>query len=235
MTKKSPRKTRSDKGQVQLNYRDFDSLHWIAEQYAARLDQLQTLLGRKAGRGAKTEGVISENAARLVVSRWKRAHLAEYKRFVVEEPGWVWLTAHGLSELGLGYKAYEPSLGKQEHLFEVNVVRLRLEKADPDGTWRSERSLRAGVSYVKGDAPIHMPDATWKTEKGTAAIEVELSPKKPEVLHKILNALTSTYLQVWYYVTDETRHGILAARNHFDEITANSIHVFPLPRWEDDE
>ena len=73
MEEKQTRKPRSDKGRVQLRERDLTSLRWIAEQYAVRLDQLRNLLGRDAGRGAKEKGVISENAVRLVVSRWKRA------------------------------------------------------------------------------------------------------------------------------------------------------------------
>src|SRR6266568_8461087 len=46
--KKARRKTRCDKGQIQLTDRDLWVLHWIAEQYAARLDQVQNLLGQEA-------------------------------------------------------------------------------------------------------------------------------------------------------------------------------------------
>lgn len=233
---KRPRKTRSDKGRVQLRDRDLTSLRWIAEEYAIRLDQLQQLLGREAGPGSKEEDFISDNAARLVVARWKRAHLAEYRKFLVEDPGWVWLTAHGLQELGLPYKVYEPSLSKLEHLFMVNEVRLMLETQQPDGTWRSEREMRAGVSYIKGDAPAHMPDAEYITRDGIVAIEVELSAKKPAELQRVLRELTDAYSQVWYYVTDTTRKGLLAAKERLDPVTANSILVLTHPQWvEEDE
>jgi len=235
MPMEKKRKTRADKGFVRLRDRDLKSLSWIAEQYAVCLDQLQRLLGREAGRGAKEEDFISENAARLVVARWKRARLVEYRKFTVEDPAWVWLTAHGLQELGLGYKAYEPSVSKLEHFFMVNEVRLMLEEEQPSGRWRSERELRAGVSYIKGDAPAHMVDGTWTTGEGTAGIEVELSPKKPAELQRILRELTATYPQVWYYVTDATRSGVLAARKQFDEITARSILVLTHPQWVEDE
>jgi hypothetical protein len=235
MEKKQPRKTRSDKGRVQLRDRDVMSLRWIAQQYAIRHDQLQRLLGREAGRGAKEEDFISENAARLVVARWKRARLVEYRKFTVEDPGWIWLTAHGLQELGLAYKAYEPSLAKLEHLFMVNEVRLMLEEKQLDGEWRSERELRAGVSYVKGDAPAHMVDAEWISQEGTAAIEVELSAKKPTELQRILHELTATYSLVCYYVTDDTRNGVLAAQQRLDPIDAKSILVLTHPQWEEDE
>src|SRR5947207_13125317 len=135
MEKKPPRKTRSDKGRVQLPDRDLRSLRWIAEQYAIRLDQLQRLLGWEAGRGAKEEEYISENAARLVVARWKRARLVEYRKFTVEDPSWTWLTAHGLQELDLGYNVSEPTLPKLKHLFMFNQVRMQLEERQHRGMW----------------------------------------------------------------------------------------------------
>ena len=180
------RKRRSDHGQVQLTDRDLWVLPWIAQQAAIRLDQVQNLLGREAGRGAKEEGWISENAARLVVNRWRRAKLVEYKKITVEEPGWVWLTTTGLHAFELPYKLYEPSLARLEHLFAVNEVRLELERRGPAGTWQSERELRTGRTYSKGESFAHLPDALYLTQEGTIGIEVELTPKKPGDLQGIL-------------------------------------------------
>ena len=73
MQGKQPRKTRRDKGRIQMRRRDLNTLPWIGEQGAARLDRVQALLSREAGRGAKEEGWIGESATRLVVNRWELA------------------------------------------------------------------------------------------------------------------------------------------------------------------
>lgn len=231
--KHDPRKGRSDQGSVHLTDRDLMALRWIAQQYAVRLDQLQRLLGRDAGPGAKEEEWISENAVRLVVARWKRIRLALYKKFTVEDPGWVWLTAHGLRELGHPFKFYEPSLWQLEHLFMINEIRLMLEEEQPAGRWKSERELRAGISYAH--APSHQVDGLWTTGEGVTAIEVELTPKKPAEVDRILRDLTASYPQVCYYVNDATRNGVLAARNHLDTLTAKSVLVQTHPQAEEEE
>jgi hypothetical protein len=211
------------------------SLYWIAEEYAARLDQLQRVLGHQIDCDAKDEHGMSENATRLIVNRWKRAHLVEYRKFTAEDPGWVWLTAHGMWQLGLPYKAYEPSLSKLEHRFMVNEVRLMLEEELPNGSWLCKRDVRAVVSSIKGHAPSHLPDAEFVTKEGTIAIEVELSAKKPAELQRVLQELTAIYSQVWYYVTDATRNSLLAAKERLDPVTANSIVVWMHPQWEEDK
>ncbi|SRR6266487_2126167 len=235
LQKKSERKVRSDKGHVQLTDRDQWALRWIAEQYAVRLDQIQNLLGRQAGRGAKEDGEITENAARLVVNRWKRAKLVEYKKITVEDPGWVWLTATGLHAFELPYKMYEPSLAKLTHLFAVNEVRLQLEDERSDGTWKSERVLRAGLAHAKGDVLPHLPDALYTMRTGTAAIEVELTPKKPADLQIILEELTENYSQVWYFVADAAYNGVVAAQKRLNELLAERICVSPCPGWHDED
>jgi len=233
-TKAQERKERSDKGRVQLTDRDQWALRWVAQQYAVRLDQVQNLLGREAGRGAKEEGMISENAARLVVNRWKRAKLAEYRKITVEDPGWVWMTAHGLQEFALPYKMYEPSLAKLDHLFHVNEVRLMLEDERLGGTWRSERAMRAGMTYTKGDTFPHLPDAVLTTAEGPIAIEVELTPKKPADLLAIVQELAQTYDQVWYFTTDETHNGLLAAKRRLEQEVAERVVVRRSPGCDGD-
>ena len=227
LQKKLERKERSDKGHVQLTDRDQWALQWIAEQYATRLDQVQNLLGRQSGRGAKEEGLISENAARLVVNRWSRAKLVEYKKITVEDPGWVWLTVAGLHAFELPYKMYEPSLAKLAHLFAVNEVRLQIEDERSDGTWKCERRLRTGLTYVKGDTPAHLPDALYVTREGVIAIEVELTPKKPMDLQFILQELAEMYSQVWYFVTDTAHKGVVGAKNRLNESLAERIFIRP--------
>lgn len=235
MQSKQPRKTRRDKGRIQMRRRDLNTLPWIGEQGATRLDQVQALLSREAGRGAKEEGWIGESATRLVVNRWELAGLVKRKKFLVEEPGWIWLTTRALHELELPFKQYVPSLGTLGHLFAVNEVRLLLEEEWPNGKWKSERRLRSELAYAKENSLHHSPDAEFTTEDGTAAIEVEISPKKPFELQNILRELAERYYQVWYYVTDETRNAVISAKQRLDIHLAERIIVLNCPGMDDTE
>jgi len=203
---------RSDKGNVLVTGRDWRVLLWIAEQYAVRLDQVQYLLGRDAGKGAKVAGQISQNAARLVVARWKRAGLADCKKILAYEPSWIWVTAKGLHELDLPFKPYIPSLARLEHLHAVNRARLTIKRQHPGYVWYSERELRVEMVYEKGVTFPHLPDGLLETDKGEIAIEVELTLKKPAELQAILLELAQNYDEVWYFVTKVTCDAVVAAR-----------------------
>ena len=216
---------RSDKGNVLVTRRDWTTLQWIGEQYVVRLDHVQTLLGRMAGKGAKVPGQISRNAARLVVARWMRAGLVHSRKILAYEPPWVWVTAKGLQELGLPFKPYTPSLARLVHLGCINAVRLRLERQYPDDVWYSERELRADMVYEKGATFPHMPDGLLETEAGDIAIEVELTAKKPEVLQAILQELVQEYAQAWYFVNQETYDAVQSARNRGGSFLKERVQV----------
>ena len=217
---------RSDKGGVLVTHRDWIVLMWIAEQYAARLDQVQYLLGQRAGRGAKVEGQISRNAARLVIARWQRAGLAESRKILAYTPSWVWITAKGLHELGCAFKAYAPSLARLEHLYAVNRIRLYLEKLHPEAKWFSEREYRADMIYKKGVSFAHIPDGVLETDKGDIAIEAELTVKKPAELQAILRELANNYHEVWYFANKETYEALATARKKLDPSLAQRILIF---------
>jgi hypothetical protein len=220
--------TRSDKGNVVVTGRDWFVLQWIGEQYAARLDHVQSLLGHEAGKGVKVAGQISRNAARQVVGRWKRAGLADAKKILADEPAWVWLTARGLHELGLAFKPYTPSLARLEHLHRVNQVRMALEEQRPDDVWFSEREFRADMVYEKGVILPHIPDGILETQRGDIAIEVELTVKKPADLEAILRELARDYVQVWYFATTETRDAVRAARKRIGASCEERVLIHSL-------
>ncbi len=101
----------------------------------------------------------------------------------------------------------------------VNSVRLMIQ--DDEDEWISERDIRAGKFYAKG-ASGHTPDAILRTGNDTIAIEVELTQKRPDDLHKIMHTLLNAwneetfaylYTDVWYYVTDAAiEKALLAAK-----------------------
>jgi hypothetical protein len=101
---------------------------WIAHQYAARFDQVQELLSLHPGKPMKDE-LISEAVTRDQVTRWRKAGWVEYKRFLAEGPGWVWLTRKGLQTIGLDalYTSKAPAATRLHHIYAVNEVRLIVE------------------------------------------------------------------------------------------------------------
>jgi hypothetical protein len=86
-----PTKTRRHKGSTLLSPRDRWAFHWIAEQYALSLEQLQWLLGLRAGHGAKNAHRISQSAARQVLALWQKLGYIEQKNIFTDFPAWIWL------------------------------------------------------------------------------------------------------------------------------------------------
>src|SRR5947209_4624102 len=68
---------------IRLSSRDLAVLRWVSEQYAVRLDQLAVLLG------------LGVRSARRVAERLAAAGLVERRRFLVDEPLWLWVTPRG--------------------------------------------------------------------------------------------------------------------------------------------
>jgi hypothetical protein len=222
---------RRDKGKKLIKPRDLIVLLWIAQQYAARLDQVQELLNRMPGRGGRkvSPGGLTLSAALQVVGRWVALGLVEYRRIYDGEPGWVWLTPYGLSVLQLPFARLSPKESTLTHLYHINRVRLELERRHPEYEWASERTLRAAQPRREEGAKIpHVPDAQVYTPK-LVTVEVERSPKSPRELDEIFTELlivgaprTSgeaplTSNTVWYFVWPQTRTSIEGARDRLPE------------------
>lgn len=207
----SARKTRADKGLVRITERDIAVLTWIGEQYAVRFDTLQKLLGRRAGEssnGVAEEGKIAVRNVRRILKRWQDMKLVQYRKFLHNEPGWVWLTGKGLREIGFAYRVYTPSAVSLRHFHHVNEVRLRLEKSYEDRlTWKCERALREEYEQLS-DAEQrhhHVTDADITVDGKLIGIEVELTQKSSKRLVEIISKLTKQYPAVWYFVNDATQ------------------------------
>jgi len=235
-------KTRRDKGKKLIKARDRIVLPWIAQQYAARLDQVQVLLSRMPGKGGRPVSPtgLTLSAVLQVVARWVELGLVEYERGDADEPGWVHLTALGLRRLGLPYAPLTPAPGSHQHLFHINRVRLDLERRHPTYQWISERTLRAALPRrAEGVTVPHLPDAQVWTPK-PVAVEVERSPKSPGELDAILTELLIAgvpavggeapllYTTVWYFVRSNTRASIEAARSRLPEAYRTRVKIYSL-------
>ena len=239
-TNRSPKK-RSDAGQTLWTDRDEFALNWIGQQYGIRLDQLQWLLGRYAGRGAARPDWISEGAARDVVTRWKRAGWVKVKRIRAHEPFWIWPTRLWLRKVGLPYTyrdLEQSGLDDLKHLSALNEIRLHLIDDDEGTVWISERELLQGVVRNTGRALLHRPDAEiYWTDGLISAVEAELSTKKPFELAENLMELIrgeeylrlkidygvrsaramstryqSRYSEIWYFAPEKVRKQVRRAR-----------------------
>lgn len=215
---RKPRKERSDKGLVMATRRDLYCIAWMAEQYAARSDQIRRLLSKFPDKEKpfKQDGLIAETTVRDQIDRWKRAGWVEYKRVLADEPGYAWVTRRGLQLVGLDdiYTARMPASTRLGHIYAVNQLRLGL---DEKYTWRSERSYRAQQDRnnkgKKSLGPI--PDGLITTKIGVVAIEAEISAKKADEMKakliRLVRYIVSTpplgygpaFPAIWFYVPTE--------------------------------
>ncbi|MGH2505857.1 MAG: hypothetical protein ACRDHZ_00320 [Ktedonobacteraceae bacterium] len=252
------RKTRRDKGTIMATPRDLHIIAWIAHQYACRQDHLRELLSREAGAPTKDD-LIALSTLKDQIDRWQKAGWVEYKRYLAGEPGWAWVTRAGLHLVGLDdlYLGKAPAPVRYHHIWAVNEVRLfwwdnddveEDEENKIEAEWISERQLRAEMTVVK-KRPDHIPaaiqiaegmipDAVIIGKRWVAALEIELTPKKPEdtreKLERLCRAtyrLTSTgreyiYNNIHFYVPSRgMQQHIERARAHLDEMDKARVEV----------
>lgn len=235
-------KERRDKGKKLIKRRDRVVLPWIAEQYAAGIDQVQELLSRMPGRGGKPVSAtgLTMSAVLQVIDRWVTLGLVVYRRIYEGEPGWIHLTSFGLRTLHLPYTMLTPAESTLPHLYNINRVRLDMERRHPDFRWISERALRTGQPRrEEGSVLPHLPDAQVRTPK-LVAVEVERSPKSDKELDDILTELLITgspspgdgdpllYTTVWYFVRPETRTSVEQARDRLPPDCQPRVKVLSL-------
>lgn len=107
----SQRQPRSDKGKPQLTQRDLDILRIIGEQTAYRFDQLQELLARHPMTHSIDPTFLSETRTTVMIRRWQQLGLADYRKILHDQLGWIWLTAKGIAHLRLPVRFHEPFHG----------------------------------------------------------------------------------------------------------------------------
>ncbi len=221
------RKVRRDKGLIMATERDLFCLLWIAEQYAARFDQIQRLLSRFPDPHKPFRGeLIAETTVKDLIARWQRAGWIDYQRFLADGRGYAWVTKKGLAlvELDDVFTARPPASTRLLHIYAVNQVRLWMDLQGFE--WISERRSKASFEKVKkGETLGPIPDALVRSkDHGKVAIEVEISPKKPaDTAEKLRNLLYATELNmerlhdeqmfplVWFYVPNQRMKKLVEA------------------------
>jgi hypothetical protein len=233
----SERRPRSDKGKPQLTQRDLDVLRMIGEQTAYRFDQVQVLLARHPTTQAADPAFLSETRTFVAIQRWQRLGLAEYRKILHDQLGWIWLTARGIAHLQLPVRFHVPFHGDLEHLFWINETRALVESrygAAPGFCWESERMIRATRARLqaqhKGDQdadlwlPLeyqcqHRADGLFRFQteqrEHVTAIEVELRHKTYSTWKRIFLELLKCYHDVQYYVHPAVMESLSKALKHF--------------------
>jgi hypothetical protein len=174
-------------GHELLRRRDLEVLGWLAEQYGARLDHLEVLLGA----GPRT--------VQRTVARLHAAGLIRTERILVGEPAWVLPTGAGMAAAGSGFGVWRPRLGALAHVAAVNDVRLHIQTLAPATEWIPERVL----ARDRG-AGEHLPDGVAITDGTRVAIEVELTVKSRRRVTAILDELAGRFDATLYFCAAAT-------------------------------
>lgn len=183
-----PARSASSCGACGLSRRDLETLGWISEQYAVRMDELAVLLGR------------SERTAQRFARRCRAGGLVHAQPVLAGEPTWLWLTSAGRRLAPTEFKGWSMRVGLLAHVSAVNRVRLYVAARSPESEWVCERRLAQDVPRSR-----HLPDAVVQTGGARHAIEVELTPKSNRRLEAIIDELCAGYDAVVYFTTPHTR------------------------------
>jgi len=169
-------------GHETLRRRDLEVLGWLGEQYGARVDQLELLMG------------CGPRTVQRTVARLHAAGLVQTRRLLVGEPAWVLPTGAGIAACGSGFGVWRPRIGLLAHAAAVNDVRLHIQGRAPTTEWIPERVLAKERS-----AGEHLPDGVAITEGRRVAIEVELTVKSRRRITAILDELAGRFDAVLYF------------------------------------
>lgn len=168
---------------IRFTERDAEILYAIGEMYTYRTDDIAA----KAGTG--------ETRTLQLIRRYRAAGLVETGRLLYGEPAYHWLTRKGLKEVGLPFKASQPSALMLRHHHGINVVRRMLEASSiwGDSTWISERWLRN-----EARSSAHIPDGLVLAGARRICIELELTQKSADRQAEIAKDLLA-YDEVWLF------------------------------------
>lgn len=236
-----PRARRSDAGQIRLTQRDLDVFAWLSDMKAIAEPDLATLLGR-----LDSGQPVSASAVRRMITRWRKAGVAEGRKVLVDQPRIVFLLAGGAQLVGEDVWR-ETAVWTALHAADVSRSRLWLE-GFTDGLevpglplftvaeWQSERRWRQETAARRGklNPGVHVPDGVLTTPNGKRiAVEVERTAKDRRRLDLVMEQLLvpGGYDGVLYLIKQPVlENGIRAAVDRArDRGLTVPVGIAPIP------
>lgn len=184
------RRQRWDAGTVALTDRDDRVLAIIGDHRVVRQADLPRLLGP-----------VSERTVRGWLDRMSRAGLIHRTR--AAGATWVQLTVAGGQQVDVHADPRRFSTWTADHATTVLRLRLELEAAYPEASWRPERYWRERLRAMRErnrKAVLSVPDGSLHFPNGTVvAVEVELSRKHREDYGPIVRRYGDDVAEVWWW------------------------------------
>ncbi len=157
-------------------------LQLLSEQVAIPLDQLARFMDVE----------LEEAVCRM--QALEAAGRVEYRRFLIRDCAWFWLSHRGARMAGAGFPYREPDVSSLAHRRAVNEVRLYLARRAPQGRWVCERAV-----FRRRDPNDHLPDGVFEIDGECHAIEAELSTKRDREIRRIVAEHSNRYDAVIYF------------------------------------
>jgi hypothetical protein len=187
---------------------EIEVLRLLSEQGPIPLDQFARFLGCDQPRG--------ERIARHLLA----AGFTGWRRFLVDEPAWVWATARGARISGTGLGGWIPAVGQLPRARAVNEVRLLIAKRAPEARWITHRVL---TRQLRGQG--HIPNGLVEIGSERHAIEVELIAKNKSRATSIIYSHHARYDAVICFCVPYTRRLLtrLAKQNHWPKLILRDL------------
>lgn len=191
---------------------ELELLRLIAEQQGIPLDQLARFIGCEAGQAAR------------LAERLAEAGYAEYGRFLVAEPPWVWLTGRGARLSGTGFRPGAPGVGAMARIRAINEVRLLVRRRTPEACWICSRRL---VRELGKQA--HRPNAAVQLSSERHAIIVQLRARDRQRARSVLETHMAHYDAVVAFAAPRPRRQLerLAAEHHWPKLLIRDLPTPP--------
>ena len=169
--------------------RDRELVGWIARMGAVGIGQVQERFG------------VCRSVSYAIVARLVEAGLIERVATLPGDPTLLFATAQGIAYAGLGLPPARVTPGAVDHWLACADTALWAERRWGQDSLMSERELRFAeleapkpvASAIVGELPdgrpmLHRPDLVIRDDGRTMAIEVELTPKAPRRLERIVRS-----------------------------------------------
>ena len=195
---------------------ELELLHLIAEQRGIPFDQLARFIGCEAEQAVRR----AEHLA--------KAGYAEYGRFLIAEPHWIWLTGRGARLSGTGFGPGAPGVGAMARIRATNEVRLLILRRAPEASWVCSRRLTRELGKH-----CHRPNAVVQIGSERHAILVQLRAAEQRRTRSVLEAHMARYDAVVAFAAPRPRRLLerLAAEHHWPKLF---IRDLPLPAQPSD-